>query len=227
MFSILRLEEDSKNERSPFLGGALGLYLRSCLCPWPAGPWLDTCGSADDSGFHLHTQTQNFIEMKRTELVSRRIAVSQSKKQEMVGLLTPNVVVTDLSSCLSSILLCGEEGRRRRWGSNAQTPGHAAPTDPHQRALQSKDGRRAGLLQWLHAAPPPAPPEAVRLPWLQVELPAKQRRVFPALLLHLVWTLLRKDKKKQPHKQSEDRDWELFNPCRRALALSSSLFSFV
>lgn len=29
----------------------------------------------------------------------------------MVGLLTPNVVVTDLSSFLSSILLCG---RRRR-----------------------------------------------------------------------------------------------------------------
>lgn len=38
--------------------------------------------------------------------------VLQSKKQEMVGLLTPNVVVvTDLSSFLSSILLCGRKGK--------------------------------------------------------------------------------------------------------------------
>lgn len=35
--------------------------------------------------------------------------VLRSKKQEMVGLLTPNVVVTDLSSLLSSMLLCGRK----------------------------------------------------------------------------------------------------------------------
>ena len=42
--------------------------------------------------------------------------LSLSKKQEMVGLLTPNVVVIDLSSLLSSMLLC-ERKRRRRRGS--------------------------------------------------------------------------------------------------------------
>lgn len=42
-----------------------------------------------------------------------RITDSRSKKQEMVGLVTPKVVVTDLSSFLSSILLCGRV--RMRW----------------------------------------------------------------------------------------------------------------
>lgn len=44
---------------------------------------------------------------KRIESESMLHAVLRSKKQEIVGLLTPNVVVTDFSSFLSSILLCG------------------------------------------------------------------------------------------------------------------------
>lgn len=36
-----------------------------------------------------------------------RITDSRSKKQEIVGLVTPKVVVTHLSSFLSSMLLCG------------------------------------------------------------------------------------------------------------------------
>lgn len=40
--------------------------------------------------------------------------VLRSKKQEMVGLLTPKVVVTDLSSFLSSILLCGRKRRKQK-----------------------------------------------------------------------------------------------------------------
>lgn len=46
----------------------------------------------------------------------RVYVVLRSKKQEMVGLLTPNVVVTDLSSFLSSILLC-----RRKRGKRKET----------------------------------------------------------------------------------------------------------
>lgn len=42
-----------------------------------------------------------------------RITDSRSKKQEMVGLVTPKVVVTDLSSFLSSMLLCRRV--RMRW----------------------------------------------------------------------------------------------------------------
>lgn len=60
----------------------------------------------------------------------------------------------------------------------------------HQRTLQGKDGRRPRLLQRLHATPPPAPPEAVRLPRLQVEPPAEQRGVLPALPLRLIGPLL-------------------------------------
>ncbi len=60
----------------------------------------------------------------------------------------------------------------------------------HQGTLQSKDGRRSRLLQRLHAAPPPAPPEAVRLPRLQVEPPSEQGGVFPALPLCLIRSLL-------------------------------------
>lgn len=44
----------------------------------------------------------------------------------------------------------------------------------HQRTLQGKDGRWSRLLQRLHAVSPPAPPEAVHLPLLQVEPRAKQ-----------------------------------------------------
>lgn len=44
-----------------------------------------------------------------------RITDSRSKKQEIVGLVTPKVVVTHLSSFLSSMLLCG--GGRMRWES--------------------------------------------------------------------------------------------------------------
>lgn len=61
---------------------------------------------------------------------------------------------------------------------------------PHQRTLQGKDGGWPRLLQRLHAAPPPASPETVRLPRLQMEPPAEQRRVLPALPLRLVRTLL-------------------------------------
>lgn len=60
----------------------------------------------------------------------------------------------------------------------------------HQRTLQGKDGCRSRLLQRLHAVPPPAPPEAVRLPRLQVELPAEQRGVLPAFPLRFIRTLL-------------------------------------
>lgn len=60
----------------------------------------------------------------------------------------------------------------------------------HQRTLQGKDGRWSGLLQRLHAVSPPAPPEAVHLPLLQVEPRAKQRGVLPALPLAFIWTLL-------------------------------------
>lgn len=69
--------------------------------------------------------------------------------------------------------------------------------DSHQGALQSKDGRRPRLLQRLHAAPPPAPPEAVRLAGLQVKPPAEQRGVLPALPLRLVRTLLGGRRKKE------------------------------
>lgn len=61
----------------------------------------------------MHTQTQictHIIIHTKTgtgKKGRKKEAALRSKKQEMVGLLTPNVVVTDLSSFLSSILLCG------------------------------------------------------------------------------------------------------------------------
>lgn len=66
----------------------------------------------------MHTQTQIYtpivIQTKtgKGKKGRKEEAALRSKKQEMVGLLTPNVVVTDLSSFLSSILLCGGRGRR-------------------------------------------------------------------------------------------------------------------
>lgn len=54
---------------------------------------------------------------------------SRSKKQEMVGLVTPKVVVTHLSSFLSSILLCGrdeDEGGVNAEGHTRTTTGNSA-----------------------------------------------------------------------------------------------------
>lgn len=59
-----------------------------------------------------HTHTHHYFDQKKADK-NVSCADLRSKKQEMVGLLTPNVVVTDLSSFLSSILLCGR--RRRKW----------------------------------------------------------------------------------------------------------------
>lgn len=92
-------------------------YLRSCLCPWAAGLWLDTDSSADGIECHLHiykcthrhryVHTSLYTQKQTGKKGRKKEAALRSKKQEMVGLLTPNVVVTDLSSFLSSILLCG------------------------------------------------------------------------------------------------------------------------
>lgn len=65
------------------------------------------------------------------------------------------------------------------------------PETTYQSALEGKHSRRPRLLQGLHAAAPAAAAEGIRLAVLQVELPAKERGVLPALTLRLRLPVLR------------------------------------
>lgn len=60
----------------------------------------------------------------------------------------------------------------------------------YQWTLQSKDGGWPRLFQWLHTTSPAPATIGISLLLLEVKLPAKQRGIFPALTLWLVWTLL-------------------------------------
>lgn len=86
-----------------------------------------------------HTKTHYVIgmwyhqnKMLRVESKNKRVyVVLRSKKQEMVGLLTPKVVVTDLSSFLSSILLCRrrkQKDTKRKKEFKKQDQDHKCPT---------------------------------------------------------------------------------------------------
>lgn len=74
-----------------------------------------------------------------------------------------------------------------------QAAPHRPSTGPatYQRPLKGKHGCRPRLLQRLHAAAPAAAAERIRLAVLQVEFPAKQRGVLPALALCLRLPVLR------------------------------------
>ena len=85
---------------------------------------------------HKHTHHHHQVEQRWRKIMETVcvFGVLRSKKQEMVGLLTPNVVVTDLSSFLSSMLLCGRK-RRRRWRRGRSRSPPAGPSSIKKASL--------------------------------------------------------------------------------------------
>lgn len=72
----------------------------------------------------------------------------------------------------------------------APHPSPARCNPVYQGPLEGKHSCRPGLLQWLHAAAPAPAAEGICLAVLQVEFPAKERGVLPALALSLCLPVL-------------------------------------